>query len=204
MPALQSQVEVHMKRSLLLPLAALALAACADKSVTSVENAPPVQRFSSVHLKGGGNAKPVFNDIILYLNSIGALSGLGNGDILISLSATGNPTATCANNGQNLAPGQNPAEITLTGTEAIPAGQIKNGTVSFSVNTDAPVTPVVGAPGCPNPNWTETIVDMAFTTSTMTVEQPVGSVVLTVVCSFTPATLNQRPVPGLQVACSQQ
>jgi hypothetical protein len=42
---------------------------------------------SSVHLKGGPNAEPSFTDLVKILEASGALSGLGNGDVLISLTA---------------------------------------------------------------------------------------------------------------------
>ena len=52
---------------------------------------------SSVHLKGGRNAEPAFADNGLTLAAAGALSGLGNGDVLVTLTATGSPTSTCTN-----------------------------------------------------------------------------------------------------------
>jgi hypothetical protein len=114
-----------------------------------------------------------FTDQGLSLSSSGAITGLGNGDVVITLTATGQPTATCTNPAGSTQPaGQNPAEITLTGVEQIPAPEIKNGNLSFSVNTSGPVTPVPGAPECPNPNWTENITDVAFTSATLTVYQP--------------------------------
>lgn len=178
----------------------LLLAAVATVAVTMA--AGPATA-SSVHLKGGRNAEPAFRDNGLTLTASGALSGLGNGDVLVSLTATADVTATCTNpSGANQPPGQNPAPITVTGSQAIPEDEIKNGTTPFLVNTAAPTTPIPGAPDCPNPQWTESITDLAFTSATITVEQPPGTVVLTVSCTFSAPTAN-GPVPGGQVSCTQ-
>jgi hypothetical protein len=158
---------------------------------------------SSVHLKGGPNAEPSFTDLGKILEASSALSGLGNGDVLISLTAQANVTSTCTNQGGNAAPGQNPAPITVTGSEAIPAGEIKNGTTPFDVFTNAPTSPIAGAPDCSNSNWTETIDDLLFTSATITVEQPVGNLVLTLSCKFSSPTTNGA-VPGSHVTCTQQ
>jgi hypothetical protein len=158
---------------------------------------------SSVHLKGGKNAEPTFTDEGLSLRATGELSGLGNGDVLVTLTATADVTATCSNPGNaNQAPGQNPAPITVTGSQAIPASEIKNGNTPFNVVTVAPPTVIPGAPGCPNTSWTETITDLAFTSATITVEQPPGTLVLTVSCTISPASANGG-VPAGSVSCSQ-
>jgi hypothetical protein len=157
---------------------------------------------ASVHLKGGPNAEPAFDDRGLVLNAQGDLSGLGNANILITITARGLPTATCTNPaGATQPPGQNPAEVVLTGTQPISAAEIKNGNVHFNVTTAAPVSPIPGAPDCPNPQWTETITDVAFTSAVITVEQPVGTLVLTITCSFSPPTSNGA-VPGSTVSCT--
>jgi hypothetical protein len=145
---------------------------------------------SNVHLKGGANAEPVFNDLGLALQAAGGLVGLGNGDVLVTLTAQADVSSTCTNQGGNQAPGQNPAPLTVTGSQAIPEEELKNGTTPFNVQTTPPVTPIPGAPGCPNTNWTESIDDLAFTSATITVEQPFGTTVLTVTCTISPATSN--------------
>ncbi len=118
-----------------------------------------------------------FTDQGLTLNATGALTGLGNGDIVITLSAQGQPTATCTNpSGKNQPAGQNPAVVTLTGVQQIPSGSVINGNVAFNVSTGGPTTPVAGAPQCPGSNWTEDITDVVFSgfSSTITVYQGIG------------------------------
>ena len=156
----------------------------------------------SVHLKGGANAEPSFNDLGLELLAAAGLAGLGNADVLIGLSAQADVASTCTSPGGNQAPGQNPAPITVLGTTAIPAEEIKNGNLAFVVTTDAPQTPIPGAPGCPNRNWREDINDLAFTSATITVEQPPGSLVLTIACTFALPT-EDSSVPAGDVSCTQ-
>jgi hypothetical protein len=158
---------------------------------------------SSVHLKGGKNAEPTFTDNILNLNAAGELSGLGGGDVLVTLTARANATADCVNpgSGEHRPPGQNPAPVTVSGGQAIPEEEIKNGNTPFNVTTEDPVTPIPGAPGCPNAKWTENITDLSFTSAVITVEQPAGTLVLTVSCTFSSPTSNGT-VPGGNVSCT--
>jgi hypothetical protein len=154
---------------------------------------------ASVHLKPP-NRNPTFTDGGVLLMASGALAGLGGEDVLITLTAEADVTSTCTNQGGNEAPGQNPAPITVSGSQSIPEEEIKNGNTPFAVVTNPPFTPIPGAPDCPNPNWSEEITDLAFTRATITVEQPPGTPVLTVTCSFDPPTADGQ-VPSGDVSC---
>lgn len=133
-----------------------------------------VASAASVHFK---KRPPLtFSDQGLTLSATGALTGLGNEDVLITLTATADPTATCTNKGGNEAPGQNPAEVTVTGSLSIPASEIKNGNLNFSVLTEPPEQPTAEEAGCPSDQWTAEITEMDFTSATITVEQ--GGVVV--------------------------
>jgi hypothetical protein len=159
---------------------------------------------SSVHLKPP-NSAPSFTDNGLTLTASGALAGLGAGDVLLNLSATANPTAICTNpSGKQQPPGQQPAPVSVTGSEAIPASEVKNGNVTFAVTTKPPTTPIAGAPGCPGTNWTESIIDLSFTSATITVQQGTPPVTeLTVSCVFAAPTTDGA-VPSQVVSCQSQ
>ena len=163
---------------------------------------------ASPHLKG--NNPIAFTDNGLTLTATVAYAGLGNFDTEQRLAATGSPTSTCTNPaGATQPPGQNPAEVDVTGATAVPASDIKNGNVTIATLTDAPVTPIPGAPDCPNPQWTENITDVAFTSATIQLFQDANAngvfedseLVLTVNCTFSPPTSNGS-VPRSGFTCT--
>jgi len=135
---------------------------------------------ASVHFKP---RSPTFKDLGTTLNVTGALAGLGNEDVTITLQATGTGTTTCTNPGGNQAPGQNKVPVSVTATQTISASEIKNGNVTFTLTTPEPAQPTAKEAGCPNNNWSATINDVTFTTATITVTQG-GQTVLTQ--TFTP------------------
>jgi hypothetical protein len=181
----------------------LLLSGCAASAFAEEDNFGTTAQASSVHLKGGKKAKPAFTDGGSFLTASGSLSGLGEGDVVVALSATADVFATCTNpgSGEHQPPGQNPAPLTVTGAQEIPEDEFKNGWTPFDVSTLAPSPTIAGAPGCPNPQWTETIEDLAFTSATITVEQPAGNVVLTIACTIAPAT-SDGAVPAGTVICT--
>ncbi|HYP23978.1 MAG TPA: hypothetical protein VEV43_10420 [Actinomycetota bacterium] len=128
---------------------------------------------ANVHFKDD----PVFTDQGTTLRATGSLAGLGNKDVTITLTATGTASdITCTNKGGKVAPGQNKPKVTTVGQTSIPVTEVKNGNVSFAVETAQPFVTAKQA-GCPNNNWTATVNDVDFTSATITVVQG-GKVVL--------------------------
>lgn len=141
--------------------------------VVAAVAATSVALAANVHFKDG----PVFTDEGTTLSASGALAGLGNKDVTITLTAVGTASdITCTNKGGKVAPGQNKPKVTTLGQQSIPVTEIKNGNVSFDLETAEPFVTAKQA-GCPNNNWTATVNDVEFTSATITVVQG-GKVVL--------------------------
>jgi hypothetical protein len=112
---------------------------------------------------------PSASDMGTTLKVCGSIAGLGNEDVTIVVTAKGEAYGTCTNKGQNEPPGQNPLERTIEGK--ITNLEPKNGRVDFCVTTAEPGAATAKELGCPNNNWTATIIDVKFTAMTVTVWQ---------------------------------
>lgn len=124
---------------------------------------------ASVHFKQ--NRLPSTQDQGLTLQVRGCLAGLGNEDLVVSISGDAEAFATCFSPGGNDAPGQNPIAFEIDDSIEIDASQIKNGSVCFTLTTDVPETPSARTAGCPNDNWTVELDDVVFTDIDLTVVQ---------------------------------
>lgn len=148
---------------LFVPLVVLALAAPADAS--------------SVHFKKGGSPTCTITGSATSLSTTcgASLSGLGNGDLDITVTTAGFAEYQCQNGGGNTAPGQNKVlEGPVTAPTHIDASQIKNGNVTFTTNpavlTALPTVSGAEA-GCPNANWTGVNPTLTLTSITMDISQ---------------------------------
>jgi hypothetical protein len=106
---------------------------------------------------------PTCRDTGTQVQCSGKVAGLGGTTFTITVSAPGTASVECTNPGGQVAPGQS-FSTTVMGTSG-PFATPRNGQARFTITSDAPSAP----PGsCPNPMWTATVVDVAFTTATLT------------------------------------
>ena len=107
--------------------------------------------------------KPTCRDMGTFVECTGKVAGLGGTTFTITVSAPGTADVECTNPGGEVAPGQSFA-TTVTGTSG-PFTTPRKGNARFTVRSDTPAA----APGsCPNPMWTARVVDVHFTTATLT------------------------------------
>ena len=111
----------------------------------------------------GGNA-PQCTDIGTQVSCTGKVAGLGGTTFEITIEADGIASVVCINPGGNRAPGQD-TEVTVEGSTG-PLPTPRNGQFVFTITTDDP-EPLPPTPTCPNVQWTPEIVDVAFTTATL-------------------------------------
>lgn len=125
--------------------------------------ATPAFATSGHFITGGGNAT-VCTDIGLQVSCTGKVAGLGGTTFEITIAAPGIASVECTNPGGNVAPGQDTA-VDVAGTTG-PQPTPRNGQFIFTVTTDTP-EPLPPTPTCPNDQWTPNIVDVTFTTATL-------------------------------------
>ena len=124
---------------------------------------------ASVHWKQ--NRVPTLRDNGLTATISGCLAGLGNEDVVITVTTTAQGIALCRNKGGNEAPGQNKVPLRPATTQTFKATEIKNGSLCFSLRTPTPPNPTASEAGCPNDNWRAIFVDVIFRSFTVTVQQ---------------------------------
>ena len=138
---------------------------------------PPAFADSGHFIENGAGA-PTCTDIGLQVSCSGKVAGLGGTTFEITISAPGLASVECENPGGNVAPGQDTA-IAVAGSTG-PQPTPRNGQSLFTIETDTP-EPLPPTPTCPNDQWIPHIVDVSFTTATLTlVEDGVVSDTVTV------------------------
>lgn len=113
---------------------------------------------------------PTCTDTGVTVECTGKVAGLGGTTFQILVEAAGIATVECENpspNG-NVAPGQDTEVTVAGGSDPLPTP--RNGQYRFRVETDSP-DPLPPTPTCPNDQWTAHIVDVAFTTATLTLKE---------------------------------
>jgi hypothetical protein len=110
--------------------------------------------------------EPTCTDIGTQVQCSGKVAGLGGTTFTITVTATGTASVTCTNPAGNVAPGQS-FTTTVAGSSG-PFPTPRNGQARFTVTSVAPTAP---AGSCPNPMWTATVTDVAFTDATVTLRE---------------------------------
>jgi hypothetical protein len=86
----------------------------------------------------------------------------------ITVVAQGIASVECRNPAGHRAPGQDTAATVSGSTGPIPTP--RNGQYQFSLTSLSP-EPLPPTPACPNEMWTADVVDVAFTTATLTLTE---------------------------------
>lgn len=155
----------------------------------------PAANAASPHFKKNGS--PVCTVAVSGSSSsttcTASMAGLGNEDVVLSLTVSGSAVYQCQNAGGNIAPGQNKVLVgPVTSPTTIPGSEIKNGNLTFTTNPavlTAPSTVSAAEAGCPNPNWTGVNPTLTVTNISLTISQ--GGVLL-----FTCTAANPNGLSG--------
>lgn len=118
----------------------------------------------SGHFIASGAGAPRCTDIGTQVQCTGKVAGLGGTTFEITIEADGIASVVCINPAGNRAPGQDTA-VTVAGSTG-PLPTPRNGQYIFTITTDPPA-PLPPTPTCPNDQWTAEIVDVTFTTATL-------------------------------------
>jgi hypothetical protein len=131
---------------------------------TFVGTATPASAQSGHFITGGGNAAECTDEGTTVACS-GKVAGLDGTTFETRISAPGIASVECTSPGGNVAPGQDTAVNVAGATDELPTPQ--NGQFVFSITTDDP-EPLPATPTCPNRQWTPDVVDVSFTSATLT------------------------------------
>jgi hypothetical protein len=130
-------------------------------------SAAPAYAQSGHFIERGGGA-PVCTDIGTQVTCTAKVAGLGGTTFEVEIAAAGIASVECTNPGENVAPGQDTAVNVAGSTGPLPTP--RNGSATVTITTDAP-DPLPPTPTCPNDMWTAEIVDVTFTTATLTLRE---------------------------------
>ena len=132
---------------------------------------------ASPHFKHGGSPTCTISGSTTSKSTTctASLTGLGGGDVVLSLTVSGFAVYQCQNGGGNTAPGQNRVLVgPVTQPTTIPGSEIKNGNLTFVTDPavlTAPSTVTGAQAGCPNPNWTGVNPNLTLTNITLDISQ---------------------------------
>ena len=170
-----------MRKPLRLSILAAALAVSALLLMASVASA------ASPHFKRNGEPSCTISGTTTKSTSCTAsLAGLGNDDVVVTLTTSGSAVYQCRNNGGQIAPGQNKVLIGPSVTPAFfDADELKNGNLSFTISNTltAPTTVSAADAGCPGAQWTGVNPVVTLTSISLVIEQPPGTVIFTCTAS---------------------
>jgi hypothetical protein len=124
----------------------------------------PAASAQSGHFVNSGRNAAQCTDIGTQVECSGKVAGLGGTTFEITIEADGIASVVCINPAGHRAPGQDTTVTVEGSTDPLPTP--RNGQFLFTVTTDDP-DPLPSTPTCPNPQWTAEIVDVAFTTATL-------------------------------------
>ncbi len=175
-------MKIHIRRLLLLFVAALVIFM---SGVSAAQAASP-------HFKRGGS--PVCTVTQSWSQSSTTcrtvLAGLGNDDLLATVTVSGFAVYQCQNQGGNVAPGQNKVLVgPVTAPTFINSDAIKNGNLTLVTNPvvlSAAGTVTAAQAGCANNNWTGVNPVLTVTSILLVIEQPPGTEIFR--CSATSST----------------